>query len=273
MPFIVVLVFAALLVAASAAFFSVYGLAQVFAGAFVSVIIMGVALEAGKLVAASFLYRYWTTISKLLKTYLVAAVLVLMTITSMGISGYLTAAYQTDTISLRDADNKLASYDEELTRLLARKDDMDKQVSQLPSNAVKSRQRLMASFKPEYERINPRIEVLQAEKTKLQEHKITTEAKVGPIIFISKVVGASTDNAIFWLIALIVIVFDPLAVALTIAANIAIAQHKAKKTVKEETPEPVAAAAPPVEEPTDKVQDIIDAARQQAVLERDHQQA
>lgn len=277
MPFIIVVVLAALAVAASAAFFSVYGLAQVFAGAFVSVIIMGVALESGKLVAASFLYRYWTNISKVLKAYLVSAVLVLMMITSMGISGYLTAAYQTDTVSLRDADNKLVSYEDELKRLTTRKDEMDRQVSQLPSNAVKSRQRLMASFKTEYDRINPRIEFLQAEKTKLQEHKITTEAKVGPIIFISKVMGSETDDAIFWLVILIVFVFDPLAVALTICANIAIADYKSKKAAKVETPEPVAAAAPPSDEEVvpevDPVQSIIEAAREQAVRERDHQQA
>ncbi len=266
MPFIIVLVAAALLIAAAAAFFSVYGLAQVFAGAFVSVIIMGVALEVGKLVAASFLYRYWDNISKLLKAYLMAAVLVLMGITSMGISGYLTAAYQTDTVGLRDADAKLTSYTEELDGLVARKADMDKQISQLPTDYVAARQKLMNSFKSEYERINPRIEFLRAEIEPLRQQKIATEAKVGPIVFISKVIGSETDDAIFWLIVLIVIVFDPLAVALTIAANIAIADRKKKAAAA--APETVASSPT-----TTTVDDVIEAARQQAVLERDHQQA
>lgn len=269
MPFIVVLVFAALLLAGAAAFFSVYGLAQVFAGAFISVVIMGVALEVGKLVAASFLYRFWNKISKALKAYLMAAVLVLMAITSMGISGYLTAAYQTDTVGLRDASSKLTSYTEELDRLVARKADMDHQISQLPPDYVAARQKLMKSFASEYATMNPRIEFLQGEKAKLQEHKITTEAKVGPIVFISKVLGSETDDAIFWLVILIVCVFDPLAVALTIAVNIAIADRKSQKE-QLITPEPMAAASPAT---TATVEDVIQLARQQAVLERDHQQA
>lgn len=262
MPFIIVLVAAAMLIASAAAFFSVYGLAQVFAGAFFSVIVMGVALEAGKLVAASFLYRYWNKISKALKVYLMVAVLVLMSITSMGISGYLTAAYQTDTVGLRDSDAKLKSESAELDRLLARKADMDKQVSQLPPEYVAARQKLMKSFKSEYDTMTPRIAELQTDVAKLQEHKIATEAKVGPIVFISKVLGSETDDAIFWLIVLIVIVFDPLAVALTIAANIAIADHKKQKQ------EPV------IDAPEAKsVDDVIQSARAQAMLERDHQQA
>ena len=269
MPFIVVLVFAALLIAGAAAFFSVYGLAQVFAGAFISVVIMGVALEVGKLVAASFLYRYWTKISAALKAYLMVAVLVLMGITSMGISGYLTAAYQTDTVGLRDASSKLTSYTEELDRLLARKADMDRQISQLPADYVAVRQKLMKSFESEYATMNPRIEFLQGEKSKLQEQQIATEAKVGPIVFISRVLGSETDDAIFWLVILIVCVFDPLAVALTIAANIAIAERKSQKA-QLITAEPMAVATPV---PTATVDDVIHAARQQAVLERDHQQA
>ena len=246
MPFIVILVLSALLIAGAAAFFSVYGLAQVFAGAFISVVVMGVALEVGKLVAASFLYRFWDKISLGLKTYLMVAVLALMGITSMGISGYLTAAYQTDTVGLRDASDKLASHTAELDRLIARKADMDRQISQLPPDYVAARQKLMQSFKSEYATMNPRIELLQAEKSKLQEQKITTEAKVGPIVFISRVLGSETDDAIFWLVVLIVCVFDPLAVALTIAANIAIADRKSQKA-QLITPETMAAAPP---EPT-----------------------
>lgn len=265
MPFIIVLVLSTLLIAASAAFFSVYGLAQVFTGAFVSVIIMGVALESGKLVAASFLYRYWDKISKVLKAYLVIAVLVLMGITSMGISGYLTAAYQTDTVGLRDSALSLETSTTELNTLLARKAEMDKQVSQLPPEYVAARQKLMREFKSEYDRINPRIETLRAEVAELQKHKITSEAKVGPIVFISKVLGSETDDAIFWLVVLIVCVFDPLAVALTIATNIAIADRKKNLSVGkvQETTEPEELA----------VDNVIESARRQAVLERDHQKA
>lgn len=270
MLFIGILVASALLVAASAAFFSIYGLAQVFAGAFISVVIMGVALECGKLVAASFLYRHWTTISKALKVYLVTAVFILMCITSMGISGYLTAAYQTDTVGLREASGKLTSYESELNRLVERKADMDRQISQLPSDYVAARQKLMRSFDAEYKEITPRITFLQAETEKLRGQQLATEAKVGPIVFISKAMGSETDDAIFWLVILIVCVFDPLALALTIAANIAISEHKKKKDatipVAVTLEEPRAVAAPTADS-------IIKAAREKAALERNHQQA
>lgn len=267
MPFIIVLVLSTLLIAASAAFFSVYGLAQVFTGAFVSVIIMGVALESGKLVAASFLYRFWNKISKVLKVYLVTAVVILMCITSMGISGYLTAAYQTDTIGLRSSANTLTAYKTELDTLTTRKTEMDQQVAQLPQNFVSGRQKLMREFKPEYERINPRIEQLRKDITELETQKITSEAKVGPIVFISKVLGSETDDAIFWLVVLIVCVFDPLAVALTIATNIAIADYKSnskKKSILEPNPN--------TEEPAKtEIDSVIESARKQAILERYHQ--
>jgi hypothetical protein len=101
MVFILLLVFSTLAVAGSAAFFSVYGLAQIFSASFIPVVIMGGALEAGKLVAASYLYRYWKETSFILKTYLFIAIFTLMVITSLGIFGFLTAAYQTDSIGLK----------------------------------------------------------------------------------------------------------------------------------------------------------------------------
>lgn len=264
MIFIVVLIASAILIAASAAFFSIYGLAQVFAGAFLSVIIMGIALEVGKLVAASFLYRYWDKISTLLKVYLMMAVIVLMGITSMGISGYLTSAYQTDTVDLRDTATSLSSYTEELKTLNLRKVEMDKQVSQLPVDFVAARQKLMATFAPEYKRIDARVDFLQSEIAPLQKTKNAVEAKVGPIIFISKVLGSETDDAIFWLIVLIVLVFDPLAVALTLSANIAWADRKRGQ-------QEIVTEAPVIETVTPST--IIDEARHLAIMERDHQQA
>src|SRR5271157_4895512 len=83
----------ALLIALCAAFFSVYGISTLFAGAFISAVVMASSLEIGKLVGVTFLYRYWTKCNKFLKIYLVVASLVLMIITSLGIFGYLSAAY------------------------------------------------------------------------------------------------------------------------------------------------------------------------------------
>jgi hypothetical protein len=270
MIFSVILVITALSIAACAAFFSVYGLAHVFAASFLSVMIMGVTLEAGKLVSTSFLYQYWDRINIFLKASLLSAVLGLMALTSMGIAGYLTAAYQTDTVGLRESDSKLISYTEELDRLVLRKEDMDRQISQLPSDYVAARQKLMKSFKSEYDTIVPRIEFLSTEKAKLQSTKITTESKVGPIIFISRALGKETDDAIFWLVVFIVVLFDPLAVLLTVAANIAIKETKARRqkelpVVIDDVTETDAEASPRLS--------IVEAARRQAVLERNAQKA
>lgn len=233
MFFIVVLVITALALAGSAAYFSVYGLAQVFAGAFWSVIFMGASLEAGKLVASSFLYRFWDKISVLLRAYLLTAIIVLMGITSMGVAGYLTAAYQVDTVGLRDQTSQLEAYQTELDRLVKRKAEMDTQVAAMPPEFVSGRQKLIKSFKAESDAIGPRITFLQAEIAPLNTAKITKEAKVGPIIFISKVLGKETDDAIFWLVIVLVSVFDPLAVALTIAANAAIKDRADNKKIVE----------------------------------------
>jgi hypothetical protein len=229
MGFIIVLIVSALLLAGSAAFFSVYGLGQVFSGAFLSVVIMGSALELGKLVASSFLYRFWDKISIALKTYMLAAVISLMLITSLGISGYLTSAYQTDTVTLRQQTTQLTFDKEELARLDARKVEIDKQIADMPPKSTNAKQRLIKTFKDESDKLMKRRDDLQAEITKFNSTTIAGEAQVGPVIFISKVLNTSTDNAVFYLMLLLVLVFDPLAVALTLAVNIALKHHQENK--------------------------------------------
>ena len=104
----------AFLVAFNAAFFSVYGLSKLFAGAATSVIFMAGSLEFSKLVAASFLFRYWKRTSGLLKTYLTIGVVVLVFITSAGIFGYLSNAYQGATVGFQKESTKLISLEERL---------------------------------------------------------------------------------------------------------------------------------------------------------------
>ena len=103
--FIFLLAFSALFIAGNAAFFSITGLSHLFAGAFWSVVVMASSLELGKLVAASFLHRYWSALSKWIKIYLVTGCVTLVIITSIGIFGYLSKAYQGATVDL----NRLVS--------------------------------------------------------------------------------------------------------------------------------------------------------------------
>lgn len=233
MPFIIVLILTTFAVAASAAYFSVYGLAHLFTGALIPVIIMGSALEAGKLVAASFLYRYSKVINKALKAYLSLAILILMVITSMGIFGFLTAAYQQDTLPLAEMQEKIALYEQEQTQLTERRNQIDKQIADVGPNYVRAKQRLVKEFADERKAIDARLEELTPELQQLKTQHVNVKAKVGPIMFIAEVMGKDPSTAVFWFVIILISVFDPLAVALTLATNIAIKQRKEEKEKQE----------------------------------------
>jgi len=226
MLFIIILILSALLISACAGFFSIWGLAQLFSGAFWPVIIMGATLETGKLVTASYVYRFWNKINFLMKTYLISAVIILMIITSVGIFGFLSSAYQKDALTLGEITNKNAGLIKEKEELLFRKRQIDKDIASLPTNFITGRQRLMESYGPELNKINLRIDEITKQSRTLSINKIKQESHIGPIIYISKVLGKNTDDATKYMILLLIIVFDPLAVILIIAANIAIVERK-----------------------------------------------
>lgn len=249
MPFLVALIATAICIAGSAAYFSIYGLAHTFAGAFWSIIFMGVSLEAGKLISASFLYRYWKKIGLWLKTYLIAAVLLLMVITSTGIYGYLSNSYQADTTQYKEVEASVQSLDTEKQELTKRKVEIDKQISQLPDTYVSARQRLMRTFKPELDHINKRLPQITTELRTLNQQKIQEQVHTGPIVFIAQSLGMTIDDATKWIVFMLIIVFDPLAVALTIAANMLVQErnNKPKEFLSEPIVEqPVAKIEPPV---------------------------
>ncbi len=229
MIFIIVLILTTISIAASAAFFSIYGLVHLFTGALIPVAIMGTSLEAGKLVAASFLYRYSSKIGIALKIYLATAILVLMIVTSMGIFGFLTAAYQKDTLPLAEMQQKIALYEQEQQTLMDRRVQMDEQVANIGANYVTARRRLMADFKEERDAIEARLAVITPEIQEMKVQEIDTKAKVGPIMFVAEVLDKDPNSAVFWFIIILISVFDPLAVALTIATNIAIKNRKEEK--------------------------------------------
>lgn len=245
MFFIGLLSFITLSIAGAAAFFSVYGLAYTFKSAFYAVIFMGVALEAGKLVTASFLYRYWKKITWSMKTYLCAAVFILMIITSVGIFAFLSKGYQENTSSLKELDIKISHLKNEETQLLARK----AQISENKNTTVESvanitdktkwwlantKSQLAKSVASEDKELNQKLQTLSAELHALEEQKLNTELHVGPIIYIAQALGAEVDDATKYIILLLIIVFDPLAVVLTVGVNVAISQYKLDKKEKDD---------------------------------------
>ena len=224
----------ALLLSGIAGYYSILGLAAIFTGAFWPIVFMGSVLELSKLVTTSWLYRNWETCPFLLKTYLTSAVVILMLITSMGIFGFLSKAHIDSTMDsgANTVEIKILTQQEKITKerleyLLARAKD--------PSTASNRLDKQIQDTQKELTEINKKRLPLLKESNKLV-------AEVGPIKYVGDMIyGTDDDNAIDkavrLVIMLIMVVFDPLAVLLLIAANISMQQRVKVPEVVE--PEPV----------------------------------
>ena len=262
-PFIIAL--SALSVSCSAAFYSVYGLSKLFAGAQFEVIIMAGSLEVAKLVIASLLYQYWNTINKILRTYLTVATIILVLITSMGIYGFLSAAYQDTYTQLKISENKIAfldqkrefyekdviRYDKELERIsnnISNLSNAKSQQIQVRDTSVAGGVRTTistAELRLAQSRINVEEEnrksiqakreivadSLQTYQLKILELQNNTEVagELGPLKYISGLTGTPMDKIINILLLIIIFVFDPLAISLVVAANFAFDQAYPKR--------------------------------------------
>jgi hypothetical protein len=225
MILVIVLFAAALALASAAGLFSVIGLAITYGGSFWSIVALGSTIEAGKLVAVSFLYRFWDKITITLKIVLSTMVIGVMIVTSLGVFGYLTKANQTDMIGLKQTIAQQEQLADELKRLEVRKSQIDEQIAQLPSNFVNARIRLQREFDVELKEINSRIPEIVREQSHLAGKQIEQQADIGPLVFIARTIGYDIDVATTWFTLLLVFVFDPLAVILTICGNIAYVHH------------------------------------------------
>ena len=273
-PFIIA--FSALSVSGSAAFYSVFGLSKLFAGAQIEVIIMAGSLEVAKLVIASLLYQYWDTINKILRTYLTLAAVILVLITSMGIYGFLSAAYQETYANLLVNNNKI-EFLEEKSKFY--EDDLqryDKDLAQISSNisilsnakasSIQVRDTTVsggvrstistAELRLSQARIEVEEENRKAVQVKrqiaadsLQSIKLDiltlnndseTVGELGPLKYLSGLTSTPMDVIINVLLLVIIFVFDPLAIALVVAANFAFANAypKREKNIYGEKEEP-----------------------------------
>ena len=258
----------ALFVAFNAAFFSVSGLSKLFAGASLSVILMASSLEAAKLITAGYLYNYWDRINKLFRIYLSIGVLILVLITSLGIYGFLTSAFQ-DTFNVFSVTEKQRSflqqkeefwqsdvtrYDKELERISdnistlsnakttsiqVRDTSVVGGVRQTISTAELrlSQQRIAVeeeNRKDVQEKRQVAADSLQSIQVQLLELDTDTEigSELGPLQYLSGLLDKPMDQIINWFILIIIFVFDPLAVALVIAFNNAVKVDKGEDDKK-----------------------------------------
>ena len=265
-PFIIAL--SALTVSASAAFYSVSGLSKLFAGAAFAVIIMAASLEVAKLVIASLLYQYRENLPRLLKYYLSVACFILILITSMGIYGFLSAAYQETAAKEGNIDSQIALIEtkrdnikEQLAIYNAEKESINEAVSSLRSglsnNVIQYTDTLgniitttSSSTRRALEKqldqaigrqteINTRVDGLNQQLFEYETEivEVTSNANIagelGPLKYLSGLTDKPMDQIINWLLLTIIFVFDPLAIALVVAANFAFAQLKPKTVSRE----------------------------------------
>ena len=250
LPFVIAL--SALSVSASAAFYSVFGLSHLFAGASTEVIIMAGALEFAKLVCASLLYQYWDVINKLLRAYLVSAVFILMVITSGGIYGFLSGAFQETNTQSQFLDKQVAIVDAKRTRFIENRDDLKLTIKDLTTSLAnptmiqyvdsasgqlvtttssRTRKMLQNQLMEAKTNLNSVTDSIAVLDVKILEQQIGNESarELGPLKYMAELTGKPMEQIVNWFMLLIIFVFDPLAIAMVVAANMAFAQIKGFK--------------------------------------------
>ncbi len=266
-PFIIAL--SALSVSLSAAFYSVSGLGKLFAGASTQVIIMASSLEIAKLVIASLLYQYWDTLNKVLRAYLAIATVVLMLITSMGIYGFLSGAYQETANRAGTVDAQVTLLETKKANLVGQRDLLTKEKEALVSSMAnlqsglannktsyvdkkgnliqssssanrKSLEKQLESSTTRQDNLNIKLDDVNNKIFELDNQIVEVKtgsdiaAELGPLKYISGLTGTPMDQIVNYLLLIIIFVFDPLAISLVIAANFAFAQLKPKETLYED---------------------------------------
>ena len=216
----------ALCIAGSAAFFSVFGLSKLFAGATKEVIVMAGSLEFGKLVSASFVYRYWNKVNKVLRAYLLIGIVTLVGITSAGIFGFLSNAYQGATIEFEKESTKLLYIEDRLSQLeedkIYLKAELELAISELPDNYITAKRKLRADYNPKVLEVNDQILDIKQEIGDLKTALIETGVDVGPAIYLARVFGTDIDTVVKFFIFILIFVFDPMAVVLVICYNVVV---------------------------------------------------
>lgn len=287
-----ILGFSALFIAAIAGFFSIMGIGLLFSGAAISAMVMATSLEIGKVVGISFLYRYWNKTTKFLRVYLAAAILLLVAITSLGVFGWLSSAYQSSSLQYEMSQQQVAT-------LTVQKNSIGSQL-ELSKNRIESLSKIRndqevrmneALNSPILSR-NPtalrqvqdqNVSLIKQTDDDIKESTLTYNKFVGESMemdkkiftiksdtgktkdiitfkFVSEAFGLELNSTVKWFIILIIIVFDPLAVCLILAYNVILSSEEEKSTVippKEKLLEPKiepSVVVPPIEITEDKIE-------------------
>jgi hypothetical protein len=225
--YIILLAGVGLLISTVGAIFSIVGLTHLFSGAPISVGIMAASLEAAKLVVAGFLYRYWGHIGRLMRTYLTVSVVVLSMITSLGIFGFLSHAYQTSSLATKTQMMKIDALKSENTEVLSQMDRIEKFIDNVPKNRISKKFALYDSSRTQIRKLMKESDEFQSQIHQAEQSLIVTQTDVGPLMDVSETIGVKVDTIAKCLILIFVSVFDPLAICLVFAWGLAIQlRHK-----------------------------------------------
>lgn len=232
----------AILVAGCAAFFSVTGLGLLFYGASTAVIIMGSSLELSKIVVAAYLKQSWAQIERTLKIYLTLALIALMLVTSGGIFGFLSDAFQKQSLQLEKMDREIAllsnkisinqreisRYEQTITNFSNIRGSQESNLTKLidkekstyrVSAMIKSADNEIRAASKKIDSLNTANVGLYQEIQSVKNNNLDLEKQVGGFRFVAEALGVDLKTAVKWFILLIVLVFDPLAIALVLAFN------------------------------------------------------
>jgi hypothetical protein len=253
----------AMCITACSAVFSVTGIGKLFAGAALSAMIMASALEFGKIVSISFLYRYWKEMNRALKIYLVTSSMVLMVITSAGIYGYLSSAYakvavgplkttaeiSTLTSRAQTVDQDINRKTTRLTQLNELRTQQENRLDNLISKSVAGTNTTIKTAQSQMAQYDKDVRDLQTNITKLSEIRdsltsvksvkeveINSNSDIGTFVYIAKIFNLPLDTIVKWFTFIIVLVFDPLAVALIIGFNFLVKKDELTPIITPNTP-------------------------------------
>jgi len=230
MIFAILLLLTALAISSVAAYFSIVGLTLIFSAAPQAIMVMGIALELGKLVTASFVYRWWHKLNEIMRVYFVSSVVILSIITSLGIFGYLSKSYISDSASIYKSEIQIKTKEEQLKIEQQRLDNLLRQQTQ--------RDYVVRRLEKELADTQNRIFDLTSEIGTLKASKSELSTEIGPIRYIAELIYGdgqmdTIDKAVRIIIIAIMFVFDPLAILLIVAANMQI------KSIRYTTPKKV----------------------------------
>lgn len=220
--FIFVLGGSAAVISVTGACFSIAGLTKLFAGAPIAVGIMAGALEFCKMMAASFLHRNWRQLHFIMRVYMTLAVAVLMCITSMGIFGYLSFAYQHTSSELKNSLVKIDYMESEQRKIQGEMDRVQKSIDEIPASRITKRIETQKALEPHLQALQKQAIQIEMQLRNENLKKLSFQMEIGPIVYVAELLRADNDHIATYLILLFVFVFDPLAVCMVLATSFAV---------------------------------------------------